>query len=155
MRQQVLKGFASRGKRLSGIGVFRALSKLVVEEDTGLRLNRDHVRAGLNGIVDGIYQDTALWHARNAEASDHCAKLMTDKGMYALLGSADMVKRAALLGLVASLNSYRGQIDQVFRERGYDLQDTLYKLSQCWDRHGFPPQVMETSGEDALLVPLI
>jgi hypothetical protein len=150
-----MAGSASRDQRIGAIGAIQALPELIVEGSWGLRLNREHVRTQTDGIVDKIYQDAAFRYARDYSASDHCAELMADKGMYALFGSTDLLKRTALLGLVASLNSYRERIDQVFRERGYDLQDTLHQLSQCWDRHGFPPVVMDTGGEGSLLVPLI
>ena len=156
MRQQVLTGFTSRETRLDGIKAFQYLPELIVNEDVGLRLNREHVRAHLNEAVDSAYQETALWHARDTASIDHCAELMKDKGVYALLGSTDMLKRAALLGLVASVNPYRNQIDQVFHHLGYDLRDTIDQLSQCWDRHGFPPRILESgTGEEPPLVPLI
>jgi hypothetical protein len=157
IRQQVIEGFASRDKRILGSHAFQATSELVVEEDPQLRSTRDHVREYRNEVVDSIYQPEALGFARTSEAIDHCAELMADKGMYALLGSADMVKRAALLGLLASINRHRDSIDNVFRHlHSYDLQDTLHQLSLCWDRYGFPPPVIETTnGEDAWLYPLI
>jgi hypothetical protein len=138
VRQQVLESFASREERLSGARQIQVIPELIVKDDFVANLYQDHIRAGLDKIVDSAYQDTAFWHAPNAVASDHCAELMRDTGMYALLGSADMLKRTALLGLAAGLNSYKNQIDQVFRENGYDLQDTVYQLNQCRDRHGFP-----------------
>jgi hypothetical protein len=118
-------------------------------------MNRDHIRAGLNKSIDSTYQDTALWHARDTAASDHCAELMRDEGMYGLLRSTDLVKRTALLGLVAGLNSHRKEVNQAFRQHEYDLDDTLQELNKCWDRHGFPSRIAMDSDDEALIVPLI
>ncbi len=155
MREEILAGFASREERLQTSRGLRTFADMIVQEDEVLLLNRNHIRAQTGKIVDGMYFSKALMYARNEEDSDQCAELMKGKGVYALLGSADMLKRAALLGLGASLNSYRERLESVFDDHGYDLEETLKKLNQCWDRYGFPPPVWESRGEDRILVPWI
>jgi hypothetical protein len=156
MRQEILAGFASREERLRTSRGLRAFAELIVQDDdTGLRLNKDLVIGQTGKIVDSMYQSKALLFARTEEEADQCAELMQDKGAYALLGSAGLLKRAALLGLGAGLNSYRETLDRIFRQHGYDLDDTLEKLNQCWDQYGFPPSVWESPGEDSILIPWI
>jgi hypothetical protein len=157
IRSQALGSFQTREERLSDAKGLGLIADWVVKSDFSATDARDQVREALPDIVDDTYRDTALWHSTNNAAIDHCAALMRDRGMYAPLGSVDMLRRTALLGLAASLNANRPFLDRVFRENGYDLADTIDRLDQCRETHGFPPRASfpAQDGEDDILVPLL
>jgi hypothetical protein len=152
LRDEVAAATASRESRMEQARDLRFIAEKIVEDDIGLRHNRDHVRDGLDEMVDQIYRNTALWWCGDR---DRCAELMAENGLRALLGSADAVKRAALLGLAASLDPRRESIRALFAERGHDLQQTLDELGACTDRYGFPPRTLELATDEAepLLIP--
>lgn len=157
IRSHALDSFRTREERLSGAKGLGLVADWVVKSDFSATDARDQVREALPDIVDDTYRYTALWYSRNDAAADHCAALMRDRGMYALLGSVDMLRRTALLGLAASLNANRPFLDRVFRENAYDLADTIDRLDQCRETHGFPPRASfpPQGGEDDILVPLL
>jgi hypothetical protein len=156
LREIVIAGFVNRAERIKQSRWLRWLATKIVDADKFLKADYDLVQSQIPLIVDSIYRDTALWHAADHDAVDHCADLMAVKGLLPLLGSRSLLRRTALLGLAASLNSYRGAIDAVFHKRGLDFADTCEGIRGSWALHGFPPSpICGTETDDSLVVPLI
>jgi hypothetical protein len=151
LRDQIARGTVGRKERIDKGQGLRVLADRIVEEDFGLRFNRNYVREHTPDLVDKLYHDTALWFSKDATSRDRCAELMTEQGLRALLGSLDAVKRATFLGLAASLDARRDSIAKQFAERGYDLNKTLHELRACNERYGFPPLV-EKDGDEPVLI---
>lgn len=164
-RNLAIEEFRSRDDKVSAANLFRWSADQALSTRPWLSQVREQTRSALPGITDELYRDTALWRARDNTAIDNCAALMHEQGMYALLGSAGAVKRMALLGLVASINSSEDFINSVFRAHGYELAAAVEETSQCWERHGFPRPVVshEAKGivvaagevDGNILIPLI
>jgi hypothetical protein len=155
LRESLLTSFVSREQRESMAQNLQFTADAIVAEDWGLRMNRDHVRTHLRSVVDRLYHDIALRYSSGYEAMDRCGEMMAEKGLRPLLGSTETLRQVALLGLAASLNSYRDELEKQFRQRGLDLPALLTTLNQRWEEHGFPPRVHESPGERDLLVPFL
>jgi hypothetical protein len=155
LRDSLLTSFASREQRESMAHNLQFTADAIVAEDWGLRMNRDHVRSTMRSVVDRLYHDTALRYSTGYDAMDRCGELMADNGLRPVLGSTETLRQVALLGLAASLNSYRDEVEKQFRQRGLDLPALLTTLNQRWEEHGFPPRVHESPGERELLIPFL
>jgi hypothetical protein len=155
LRESLSTSFAAREQRESMARNLRFTADTIVAEDWGLRMNRDHVRGHLRSVVDRLYHDVALRYSSGYDAMDRCGELMADHGLRPLLGSAETLRQAALLGLAASLNSYRDELEKQFQRRGLDLPALLTTLNKRWEEHGFPPRVHESPGKREVLVPFL
>ena len=155
LRDSLSASFAAREQRESMARNLRFTADAIVAEDRGLRVNRDQVRGHLRLVVDRLYQDIALRYSSGPDAMDRCGELMAADGLRPLLGSAETLRQAALLGLAASLNSYRDELENQFRRRGLDLPALLTTLNRRWEQHGFPPRVHESPGKREVLVPFL
>lgn len=158
LRESLLTEFASREQRESAAENLQFTADAIVAEDWGLRMNRDHVREQLRSVVDRMYHDVALRYSSGYEAMDRCGELMAENGLRPLLGSVETVRQVAFLGLAASLNSHREEVEKKFQARGMDLAALLTTLNERWAEHGFPPQVHEQDTDDKkqrLLIPFL
>jgi hypothetical protein len=155
LRDSLATSFASREQRESMARNLQFTADAIVAEDWGLRMNRDHVREHLRSVVDKLYHDIALRYSSGYDAMDRCSELMADHGLRPLLGSTETLRQVALLGLAASMNSYRDELEKQFQRRGLDLPALLTTLNQRWEKHGFPPRVHESPGKREVLVPFL
>lgn len=155
LRESLSTAYAGRARRESLAHHLQFAADAVVAGDWGLRMNRDQARDHLRAVVDRLYHDTALRYSSGPEAMDRCGELMANHGLRPLLGSTETLRQAALLGLAASLNSYRDELEKQFQRRGLDLPALLTTLRRRWEEHGFPPRVHESAGTRELLVPFL
>lgn len=152
LRQKMLdlhqerEDLVTAGKRLS------AFTDVVVDHSLGLKQSLDHIMQHTDKVTDLLYRETALWPSREPELRENCARLMTKRGLFPLLGDVTLLNSLALLGLVTSLYTDRERVAEEFTARGLDLEWTLEQLDACWDTHGYPPPVPRTAAR--LLCPL-
>ncbi|MFG2022147.1 hypothetical protein [Streptomyces sp. NPDC048825] len=155
IREEMVAGFRARDALLKESETLQKIAGRIVENDWGLRWNRDHVLGQLDNIVDQLYRPTALCFAREGTDLDALADRMDQRGLLSVLGSSTLLRNMTLLGLSAGLNAHESVVAEHFQELGLIFDDTLREAARLWETEGFPPRVVRSGGPDGWVMPFL
>jgi len=139
VRERMLHAYHERDRSVRDAELLRWISNVVVEDDSGARMDLEFILDWVDGMPDQMYQDIALRYANGYDAIDACAEALRGRGFAPLLRSSRLVRGMAMLGLAAGMTALRSGIADVFAGAGLDLEDTLRGLRECHETYGFPP----------------
>jgi hypothetical protein len=142
-RTSVLQTFKDRSRLMETEATFSKITS-EMRRASWFSICLDHCETQTDAIMDEFFKDVALRFSRNHDAIDSCAAAMSSHGLLPLLRRSTTVRGLALLGLATSLDPKREFIASAFAQHGLSLEDTLRELSQAYDEHGYPPQVLDT-----------
>lgn len=147
VRAEVLSAYRTREMMVTGSKAFRELPEWMIEDDVVAHIHVQHVRDHLNGIVDSVFQDTALWFATDGASIDRCAELMAEDGMAGVGLSTRDVMGLSLAGLAISLNGSEDFVRAQFDAHSLDLTGTVEAVARSRADCGFPtPIVLDEHG---------
>lgn len=145
IRSEMLSVHRTRKDMESSTSVMDWVVEQLIADSPATSAVVEHYRAQLPAIVDDAYRDTALWHATGPAAADHCAELMAEDGLTALLESEDHRRGLALIGLAYSVNPNEAFLRTQFERLSLNLDATLEAVTACRALHGFPPVIRQTA----------
>jgi hypothetical protein len=102
--------------------------------------------AQVQNSVLPFWTDVAFRYARDYDAIDRCSDLMATSGFRGLGMKSSLVKQLALISLAASRRVDIVHLQEVFANRGWDLNNSLAELAALYEKYGFPPQIPVIEG---------